>query len=555
MPIMSDIRQAIIDAHPLTVHLAELGIRLHGVGQEKVTNRCPMNQHKPGHWCVSVNVTKQIWHCNDDQCGGSIIDWLVLERGQTEAEVFKALAKELEASQPRPTPQKPQVVATYDYTDVHGELLYQVVRYEPKTFKQRRPDKSGGWIWSMEGVSRVLYRLAEVMTGKLVAITEGEKDVESLRAIGWTATCNVGGAGKWLDAYAEFLAGKDAIIFPDNDPPGKQHAETVLKSLEGKANSIKLVRVPAPYKDVSDYLASFPDGAKGQKALQELVEKTPHTLKPLPVYSMLELEVQYVESLKRSTVESFDLGKFLPSLGRWVRPLIAGELMVVMADTGVGKTTIQQAMARSAMPLPTLFFELELPTPLMFERFMQMDSGDNYETVQQRYQTGTLGQVANSKLNHILVCGESGLTMEQIESFIHRSELKGGMKPVLVLVDYIGLVHSPSSRSRYEALSATAEQMKIIAKRTRTIVVLGTQIARPDKAKQSIEPKLHDAKDSGSIENSAGLVLGAWRPDHKTMMIKVLKNTKGKSGLVVECNFDGERMRITERERQTHYTI
>ena len=45
----------------------------------------------------------------------------------------------------------------------------------------------------------------------------------------------------------------------------------------------------------------------------------------------------------------------------------------------------------------------------------------------------------------------------------------------------------------------------------------------------------------------AGLVLGAWRPDHDTMMIKVLKNTKGRSGVVVECNFDGDTIQLTER--------
>ena len=72
-------------------------------------------------------------------------------------------------------------------------------------------------------------------------------------------------------------------------------------------------------------------------------------------------------------------------------------------------------------------------------------------------------------------------------------------------------------------------------------------MARPEKSKASLEPKLHDAKDSGSIENSAGLVLGAWRPDHGTMLIKVLKNTKGKSGIVIECNFDGSTMQLTER--------
>jgi replicative DNA helicase len=206
--------------------------------------------------------------------------------------------------------------------------------------------------------------------------------------------------------------------------------------------------------------------------------------------------------------------------------------------------------------LPTLFFELELPSELMFERFVQMEKDQTADEVENHYRSNGAGiwkQFRN--LNHIMVCGESGLTTTQIESFIYRSELKGGMKPAVVIVDYIGLIRGETCRSRYEKLSATAEEMKVIAKRTRTIIVLGTQVARPDKSKPSLEPKLHDAKDSGSIENSAGLVLGAWRPDHGTMMIKVLKNTKGKSGMTIECNFDGEKMHLSERTQGNHYAI
>src|SRR5262245_49591750 len=37
-------------------------------------------------------------------------------------------------------PAKGRVVAAYDYTDDKGELLYQVIRLEPKSFRQRRPN-------------------------------------------------------------------------------------------------------------------------------------------------------------------------------------------------------------------------------------------------------------------------------------------------------------------------------------------------------------------------------------------------------------------------------
>jgi len=552
----TDLINDLKDTFLLTDHLASLGIRLRGQGNERTATRCAVSAHKNDHWCVSVNVDRQIWHCNDHDVGGSIIDWMMLERGRSESEIIRELGDELERMHPTRAPAPAaaspgprRIVATYDYTDPQGNLIFQAVRYVPKEFRQRRPDREGGWIWNMEGITRVPYRLPEVLTAETVVITEGEKDADNIRACGFTATCNVGGAGKWLDAYSEFVSGKNIVVIPDNDEPGRKHAEAIVKSLDEKVNSLKLVQVPAPYKDASDWLDSIEPTARACE-LRELIERTPHTLKPLPVYTMAEMEAQYVEFARSIEARTFDLSRFIPSLGRSVRRLIPGELVVVMSDTGVGKTAIQQCLARSAAPLPTLFFELELPQELMFERFVQMETTWTADEVETHYRAQCGLWRTFEHLNHIMVCAESGLSTWQIESFIHRSELKGGMKPAVVIIDYIGLIRGEASRSRYEKLSATAEELKVIAKRTRTIIVLGTQVARPEKSKDSLEPRLHDAKDSGSIENSAGLVLGAWRPDHETLMIKVLKNTKGRSGIVVECNFNGETMQLTERDHR-----
>ena len=54
-------------------------------------------------------------------------------------------------------PAKARIVATYPYTDAAGALLYEVLRYEPKTFRQRQPDGKGGWVWKA-GERRVLCR-------------------------------------------------------------------------------------------------------------------------------------------------------------------------------------------------------------------------------------------------------------------------------------------------------------------------------------------------------------------------------------------------------------
>ena len=161
--------------------------------------------------------------------------------------------------------------------DEGGNLLYQVVRYHPKAFKQRRPDGRGGWIWNVDGVRRVPYRLPELIeaigNGHPVFIVEGEKDVDALKGIGITATCNAGGASKWLDEHAAYFAGADVIATPDNDDPGRKHAECVATSLHKTAARIRLLELPGlpPAGDVSDWLAA----GGTVESLWQLVEAAP----------------------------------------------------------------------------------------------------------------------------------------------------------------------------------------------------------------------------------------------------------------------------------------
>ncbi len=150
----------------------------------------------------------------------------------------------------------------YDYVDEEGALLYQAVRKKPKGFFQRRPNGKGGWINSLGEVRRVLYHLPDVLaaarSGKTIWIAEGEKDVNALRSLGASATCNAGGAGKWLDEYSEVLRGANVIILPDNDRAGLDHSHLVAASLQGKSARVRVVLLPdlPPKGDVSDWLAA-----------------------------------------------------------------------------------------------------------------------------------------------------------------------------------------------------------------------------------------------------------------------------------------------------------
>jgi hypothetical protein len=153
-----------------------------------------------------------------------------------------------------------EVVATYDYTDEKGALLFQVVRYASKAFKQRRPDGAGGWLWNLKDVPRVLYRLPDVLdamaTPRTVFVAEGERDCDALAAAGETATCNPMGAGKWRPEHARVLYGAaEVVVVADRDEPGRAHAQAVAESLAGHVGHLLIVEALAG-KDAADHLGA-----------------------------------------------------------------------------------------------------------------------------------------------------------------------------------------------------------------------------------------------------------------------------------------------------------
>lgn len=182
--------------------------------------------------------------------------------------------------------------ADYVYRDSDGIVVYRAERWEnkdgTKTFRQSRPTGNGGWKPGVKGITRVLYRLPELLAapeGSKVFIVEGEKKVESLMAWGLIATCNVGGAGKWNKSYGKNLAGHDVIILPDNDPTnpetgkrtGYEHARDIIESVRGLAKSVRILELPGlPIKgDIVDWIASGGTLTELLKLLEQPVGELP----------------------------------------------------------------------------------------------------------------------------------------------------------------------------------------------------------------------------------------------------------------------------------------
>ena len=181
----------------------------------------------------------------------------------------------------RITERKPRTITdTYDYRDETGSLLFQVVRYNPKSFAQRRPDGNSGWLWSLNGTRRVLFSLPELLASpsdELTFITEGEKDAKALQGLGFIASCNAGGAGKFTIELCEPLKNRHVVVIADKDESGRRHAQQVARLLKGFAASVKVLELPGDHiKDAADWVMA----GGNRLELEELVRNCPEWQPP-----------------------------------------------------------------------------------------------------------------------------------------------------------------------------------------------------------------------------------------------------------------------------------
>lgn len=186
-----------------------------------------------------------------------------------------------------------EIDSAYDYTDSEGNLLYQIVRFRRKNFRARRPlvsqprlDVPDDWAWGRGECDRVPYRLPELLEAvgkdRVIHVVEGEGLVDRLWTLGYPATCNPFGAGKWRKEWADlYFAAADVVCFPDNDGPGCRHMQTVADSLIPVAKEIRVVQLPGvkPKGDVGDWL-----GNHTTEELDELVLGTPLWVSGSPLH-------------------------------------------------------------------------------------------------------------------------------------------------------------------------------------------------------------------------------------------------------------------------------
>ena len=274
----------------LTSHVGAIARRLLGTPNPKLSTSVQLRFGTNGSVAVEIAGPKSgSWFDHETGENGGPIQLIETKGGVANGEVVDWLRSELGIeAEPERGAGRGKIVKTYDYKDEKGDLLFQVVRFDPKDFRQRRPDGHGGWVWSTKGIRKVPYLLPRLLATPpemYVFVCEGEKDVDRLTELDLRATCNPGGAArrgadgkparsKWPREFGpQFFRDRRVVILPDNDDAGRDHAQAIVKNLLPVAHEVFVVELPGlpPKGDVSDWL----DAGGTREELEQLVLAAP----------------------------------------------------------------------------------------------------------------------------------------------------------------------------------------------------------------------------------------------------------------------------------------
>lgn len=408
----------------MALDINDLLSKLSGVkqssGREHWMARCPVPSHNDHNPSLSITQApdKILLHCFGGCSQDDVLEAMGLKRSdlcdktsptwresaievpsQSKAPLKSDLSRSnsnnlqtLSGAQIEP---KSVIVDIYPYYDDKGNLIYERVRYEPKKFPQRRPDGKGGWIWNLQGVEPVLYRLPELIQAakedKTIHFCEGEKDVETLELLGYVATTS-GPVDSWKSEFAEYFRDAQVILIPDNDKVGREFMAQVAKDLLPVVKSLKVLTLPglAEKEDVSDWF----EKGHTKEEFEELL-KTDH-LKEITckadienllgseetkpkVERLSDLEVDFKKLFSKDTIRREFLLEPWISTGSQIalfstpkqgKSLLALDIAVTLATgrAGLGMDARE--------PISVLYLDLENTEQDLLERLESMGLGE-----------------------------------------------------------------------------------------------------------------------------------------------------------------------------------
>jgi replicative DNA helicase len=266
---------------------------------------------------------------------------------------------------------------------------------------------------------------------------------------------------------------------------------------------------------------------------------------------------------KKGDVDAIPTGIF--ELDKVLNKLHPGEMIVIAARPGLGKSTFALNIAREAAlkkKKSTVLFSLEMSKSEIAMRLLSAEAGVELSTIRSGDIRGNWDKLGKTHINLIdapLFIDESADNVSIVNIRSKARKLKQNNDLQLIIIDYLQLMSSAKRvESRQQEVSEFSRSLKLLAKELKVPVVVLSQLNRGPEQRTDKKPKLSDLRESGSIEQDADVVLLIHRDlDNADEMkafqaeILVAKQRNGPMGVSIPVLFQGKFSRFGNPARQS----
>lgn len=242
------------------------------------------------------------------------------------------------------------------------------------------------------------------------------------------------------------------------------------------------------------------------------------SLEPRRIGSMLSPTFAEIERATQSNTGISGITSGYQAIDDYTAGWHGGELIVIAARPGMGKTALMMNLAINAFlvqQISSLIFSVEMPAIQLTQRALSMQSGTNLHSLR----SGRLSQADHVNLRkaadditrwEIYIDDTPGMKIVEMKSKIRRAKLENNIG--IVFIDYLQLMgNEKSEESRNLQVEYNSRSLKAISKEYNVPVVALSQLSRECERRIDKRPMLSDLRDSGAIEQDADLVMFVFR--------------------------------------------
>ncbi len=299
------------------------------------------------------------------------------------------------------------------------------------------------------------------------------------------------------------------------------------------------------------------EGTGEAENMLEAAERKIYALRQGRVVGGLVPVSTVVQNVYTSLSEAASSGKKIPGLStglndldRYILGLNKGELILIAARPGMGKTSIALNIAMNVAKKSgksVAVFSLEMSREQLVSRLL---AGEGLVPSQNLL----TGQLNSEEWKRIAAAAQvlSATDMRIDDNpMLSVSDMNAQCRRIgnlgLVVIDYLQLMQSAGSDSRkysgenrQQVVSDISRMLKIMAKELNVPVICLSQLSRASEGRPNKRPMLSDLRESGAIEQDADVVIGLYREGYYNSECEepnvseaiVLKNRKGQTGTV-----------------------